>query len=110
MPIILSDTISSRPSFQGAKGKVTYLTLIKDLLRDLPFQHLRRLLLLQELILPERQESLEEILAQREPSQDSLPWEKRPVEEPGELLLSIVALWSAYVYTPCGCFGKPWGC
>lgn len=63
-----------------------YLTLIVHLLRHLVLQDLGRLRVLQDLVLPERQESFQNVLAQRESNQDGLPWEERAVQKTRELL------------------------
>ena len=63
-----------------------YLTLIVHLLRHLILQYLGRLRVLQDLVLPERQESFQNVLAQRESNQDGLPWEEWAVQETRELL------------------------
>jgi hypothetical protein len=61
--------------------------LIKDLLGDLTLEDLRRLCLLENLILSERQEALKDELAQGEPHEHVLPWEERTVEKTRELLV-----------------------
>lgn len=63
-----------------------YLTLIVHLLRHLIFQDLGRLRMLQDLVLPERQESFQNVLTQRESNQDGLPWEEGAVQKTRELL------------------------
>lgn len=63
-----------------------YLTLIVHLLRHLIFQDLGRLRMLQDLVLPERQESFQNVLAQRKSNQDGLPWEEWAVQEARKLL------------------------
>lgn len=42
--------------------------------------------MLQDLVLPERQEPFQNVLAQRESNQDGLPWEEGTVQETRELL------------------------
>lgn len=63
-----------------------YLTLIVHLLRHLIFQDLGRLRMLQDLVLPERQESFQNVLTQRESNQDGLPWDEGAVQKTRELL------------------------
>lgn len=63
-----------------------YLRLIVDFLRNLILENLGGLGPLQDLVLPEGQESLQQVLAQREPNQDGLPWEEWAVQETRELL------------------------
>jgi hypothetical protein len=58
-----------------------YLALVEDFLCNLILKRLRRFLLLQNLILPQRQETLEEILANGEPENELLPWETWTIEE-----------------------------
>ena len=60
-----------------------YLALVKDFLCDLVLQRLRRLLVLQNLILAEGQKPLEEVLANREPKDELFPRKAWSVEEDG---------------------------
>ena len=63
-----------------------YLTLFKHILRDFILQCLGRLLLLQNFVLSQGQKTFEDILAQREAEDESLPRETRSVEEVGQTL------------------------
>lgn len=63
-----------------------YLRLIVDFLRNLILENLGGLGPLQDLVLPEGQESLQQVLAQREPNQDGLPWEEWAVQKTRQLL------------------------
>jgi hypothetical protein len=62
-------------------SKVPYLRFVENFLRDFICKHLRWFRLLQDLILAYRQESLEQVLRQRETDNKLLPREQRPVEE-----------------------------
>jgi hypothetical protein len=65
--------------------------LVVDLLRDLACENLGRSLLLQDVVLTERQNTLKEELTQGEPHKDVLPWEERPIEDTRELLAHLSA-------------------
>lgn len=67
----------------------TYLAFIEHFLRNLILKNLGRLCPLQDLVLPERQESLQQVLAQRESNQDGLPWEEWAVQKTRQLLFAL---------------------
>lgn len=74
-------------------GASVCLTLVVCLLRNLLFQNLWRLCLLQNLVLTEREEALEEILRNRKADDQLLPGEEGPVQESGQALReSMLAL------------------
>ena len=60
-----------------------HLALVKHFLCDFIFQRLWRLLLLQDLILAQRQEAFEEVLPNREPKNELLPGETGSIKEYG---------------------------
>ena len=60
-----------------------HLALVKHFLCDFIFQRLGRLLLLQDLILTQRQEAFEEVLPDRESENELLPRETGSVKEDG---------------------------
>jgi hypothetical protein len=64
----------------------SYLGLIEDFLSNLTLEDLGSLCSLQNLVLPEREESLKDELSQGESYEHVLPWEARTVEKTRELL------------------------
>lgn len=72
-----------------------YLGLIEDFLRNLTLDHLGRRRPLENLVLPKRQETLQDKLPQRESHEHVLPWEERTVEKTRKLLATtLVSHWS----------------
>ena len=69
----------------------SYLTLIIDLLSNLPFENLRGCCPLQKLVLPKGEEAFKDELAQRKAHQHVLPWEERAIEQTRELLEGSVS-------------------
>lgn len=67
----------------------SYLTLIVNLLSDLPFENLRGGCPLQKLVLTKREETFEDKLAQRKANKHVLPREERAVEQTRQLLLIV---------------------
>lgn len=65
---------------------LTYLTFIVNLLGHLIFQNLRRLGMLEDLVLSQRKETLEDELCDRESDNHLLPGKQGPVEQTGEAL------------------------
>jgi hypothetical protein len=64
----------------------SYLTLVIDLLGDLPCENLGRISSLQNLVLTERKKALQDELPQGEAHKHVLPWEEWPIEKARQLL------------------------